>query len=222
MSTLLTINVMNKTFSTQGFYFFQQPAVFSGGGQVYSDSLYSQVLGSYDQTGSILTFQANLQPYAFIQQASSPPQIGQSSGYAAAFRPIDLANAAGGPSNDATTASVQPLGLSPAQSVPGVQPGAFRITTPSYAPNETYNVGSAVQVNGGLAPSSFVMANPANNTDCQPVLKFYVQSGNYTPGSVMNFSQSSVNAAECDFTGGYSTMNVTLNADGTWSVQVIQ
>ncbi|HJV42964.1 hypothetical protein [Caulobacter sp.] len=221
MSVLLTINVINRQNFTQGFYFFQQPALYSGGSTVYSNSLYSQNLGNYDATGAILTFQVSMQYYAAIQQAHSLPSVGQSSGYATAMRPIALAPA-GGTANDWTTASVNPLGLTAPTVGVGVQPGAFRITTPPYAPPALYNIGSAVQVNGGVTLSSFVIANPASNTDCQPILEYYVQTGQYTAGTVINFTQSSVNAAICDFTGGYSVINVTLNPDGTWTTQVIQ
>ena len=61
MSTLLTINVKNYEPQAQGFFFFQQPAIYTGGGQVYSNSLFSQTLVNYDSGGSILTFQVNLQ-----------------------------------------------------------------------------------------------------------------------------------------------------------------
>lgn len=221
MSTLLTINVKNLEKATQGFYFFQQPAIYTGGHQVYSNSLFEKNLANYSDSGSMLTFQVNMQFYAGIQQAHSTPQVGQSSGYSSASRAIDLASATGS-TNDWTTASVNPLGLPQPTVGTGVQPGAFRITTPSYDPPAVYNVGSAVEVNGGISLSNFVVANPANNTDCEPILKYYVQTGSYTPGTVMDFSQSSTNAAVCDFTGGHSIMDVTLNADGTWGVQIIQ
>lgn len=220
MSSQLTINVTNRSSSTQTFYFFQQPAIFSGGQQVYSNSLFSQALGNYDQTGAILTFQTVFQPFACIQQASHPPQVGAASGYSSAIRAMDLATNAGG--NDSTNASVNPLGLAPAVNMPGVQPGAFRMITPAYQPQEIYNLGQAVQVNGQVSLSSFVSAMPNYLVDCQPVLKFYVQTGSYTPGAVINFSQSSVNAAWCDFTGGFSVINVTLNPDGTWTTQMVQ
>lgn len=221
MSTLLTINVKNYEPQAQGFFFFQQPAIYTGGGQVYSNSLFSQTLVNYDSGGSILTFQVNLQYYAGIQQANTPPAIGSASGYASASRPVDLAPAAGdsGKPNDWTTATVSPLALSAPTYGEGVQPGAFRISTPSFTSPPYYNVGSAVEVNGGIVLSNFVQANPLSNTDCQPILKYYVQTGSYTPGSVMDFTQSSANSAIADFTGGYTVCNVTLNANGTWSVQ---
>lgn len=102
---------------------------------------------------------------------------------------------------------------------PGIQPGAYRVTTPSFTSPPYYNVGSALAVNGGIVLSNFVQASPMSNVDCQPILKYFVQTGFYTPGTVMNFTQSSVNAALADFTGGHSTCNVTLNPDGTWSTQ---
>ena len=218
MSTLLTINVKNLQPQTQDFFFFQQPAVYSGGGDVYSNALYSQALGNFNATGSILTFQVNLQYYAGIQQANTTPTEGNSSGFNSASRAIELAPDSGSAETpaDTTTATISPLGLSIPKNTAGVQPGAFRIKTPSFTSPPYYNVGSAVNVNGGIVLSNFVQANPQNNTDCQPILKYYVQTGVYTPGNVMNFSQSSLNAALADFTGGYTTCNVSLLPNGDW------
>ena len=58
-----------------------------------------------------------------------------------------------------------------------------------------------------------------NNIDCQPILRCFVQTGTYTPGTVLNSTQSSVSAALVDFTSSHTTCNVTLNANGTWTVQ---
>ena len=222
MSTLLTINVKNLQPQTQNFFFFQQPAIYTGGGKIYSNSLYSKPLGNYDATGSVLTFMVNMQYYAGIQEAYSTPVVGASSVYASASRAIDLAPAVGSSStpNDSTVATVSPIGLSQPTYSPGVQPGAFRVTTPSFTSPPYYNVGSAVNVNGGIVLSNFVQANPLNNTDCLPILTYFVQTGQYTQGSVMDFSQSSVKSAKADFTGGYTTCNVSLNPDGTWSTQL--
>lgn len=222
MSTLLTINVKNEEPQTQGFYFFQQPSVYTGGDTVYSNSLFAENLANYGDSGSELTFEINMQYYAGIQEANTPPEVGNSSGYASASRAIELAPASGSGDADWTTATVDPLGLSTPVAGEGVQGGAFRITTPSFTSPPYYNVGSAVEVNGGIALSNFVQANPASNTDCQPILKYYVQTGDYTPGTVMNFTTSSVDAAVCDFTGGYTVINVTLNSDGSWAVENVK
>jgi hypothetical protein len=118
--------------------------------------------------------------------------------------------------------SVSPsLGLSVPVSTQGPQPGSFRIITPTYNPVlSAYNAGSAVQaLSGAITLSNFVTAMPNNNLDCQPIIKFYVQTGTYTPGTVMNFTSSSINAALCDATPGFTTFNVSYNLDGTWTVQ---
>jgi len=220
MSTLLTVNVTNNSPYQQSFYFFQQPAIYTGGYSVYSNSLWASYLGPSATTGGQLTFMANVQFYAGVQQAVSlVPQVGQISGSALASQPINLATT-GKTTNDGTTMSVSPLGLAVPTYMNGVQPGAFRIVTPSYNPNVTpYNAGSATQANGLIVLSSFVVAPPNQNIDCQPIMKYYVAVGQYTPGTVMNFSQSSVGSALCDFTGGFTSARVIYNADGTWSVQ---
>ena len=163
-----------------------------------------------------------MQFYAGIQEANNPPAVGQSSGYSSASRPIDLALPQGEPNevNDYTEAGLDPLTLSVPVFGVGIQPGAFRINTPTFSSPPFYNVGSAVSCQGSIVLSNFVQANPNSNTDCQPILKYYVATGTYTPGTVMNFTQSSASAATCDFTGGYTVANVILNNDGSWKVSM--
>jgi hypothetical protein len=164
-----------------------------------------------------------LQYYAGVQQQVVPPEVGQASGQLAAIQAINLTPAPGGTqTNNTTTMTVSPsLGLSVPVSTVGPQAGSFRIVTPAFNPVLTnYNAGSAVQsLTGSITLSNFVTAPPSSNLDCQPVIVFYVQTGSYTPGTVMNFTSSSINAATCDATPGYSTFNVTYNVDGTWTVQ---
>lgn len=223
MATTITINVINKSNTIQNFFFFQQPAAYSGGQQVYTNSLYTQALLPYATSGSVLSFSMTLQYYAGVQQQVAPPQVGQPSGQLAAIQAINLTPAPGGPQmNNTTTMTVSPsLGLSPPVSTVGPQPGSFRIVTPVFNPTlANYNAGSAVQsMSGAITLSNFITAQPNSNLDCQPIIKFYVQTGTYTPGTVMNFTSSSVSAALCDATPGYTTFNVTYNADGTWTVQ---
>lgn len=223
MATTITINVTNNSPYLQNFYFFQQPAQYSGGQQVYTNSLYTQALLPYKTSGAVLSFTMILQYYAGVQQQVAPPIIGQPSGQLAAIQPINLTPAAGGqPTNNTTSMTVQPsLGLSPAVSTTGPQTGSFRIITPTFNPMlSNYNAGSAVQsLSGAVTLSNFVTAQPNNNLDCQPVIMFYVQTGTFTPGTVMNFTNSSINAAICDATQGFTTFNVSYNIDGTWTVQ---
>ncbi|CAI1217443.1 Uncharacterised protein [Serratia quinivorans] len=221
MTTLIQINVTNNSPSLKNFFFFQQPSIYTGGVNVYSNSLLSTAILPSSQGGSTYTFLLNLQFYAGVQQQFTPPEVGQPSGYTSAIQAIGLTPAAGGtPVNNCSTMLVNPLGLTPPTAVQGVQPGAFRIVSPSYNPAlYQYNGGSAVKLpNGGIVLSNFVTVDPGSNLDCQPVLKFFVQTGQYTAGTVMNFTSSSVNSALCDATSGFTTFNVTYNADGTWSV----
>lgn len=223
MATTITINVTNKSSYLQNFYFFQQPAIYTGGQEVYTNSLYTQALLPHKTSGAMLSFQIVLQYYAGVEQQIVPPAVGQASGQLAAIQAIDLTPAAGGAqTNNTTSMMVQPsLGLSPSVSTKGPQAGSFRIITPTFNPTlGNYNAGSAVQsLTGAITMSNFVTAQPNNNLDCQPVIMFYVQTGTFTPGTVMNFTNSSINAAICDATQGITTFNVTYNVDGTWTVQ---
>lgn len=222
MATPITINVRNNSSVLQNFFFFQQPAIYTGGQQVYTNSLFTAPVLPYATSGAVLTFSVVLQYYAGVQQQVIPPAVGQPSGQLAASQAIGLTPAAGGaPTNNTTTMIVSPsLGLTVPVSTSGPQTGSFRIITPVYNSALTnYNAGSAVQtLTGGITLSNFVTAQPNSNLDCQPVIIFYVQTGTYTPGTVMNFTSSSATAAICNATPGYSTFNVEYGADGTWTV----
>jgi hypothetical protein len=220
MATMITINVTNNSPTLQDFFFFQGPALYGGGQQVYSNSLYTSALLPYATSGAVLSFTMILQNYAGVQQQVSPPQIGMPSGQLSATQAINVTGSA--PTANTTTMMVSPsLGLSVPVFTSGPQHGSFRIVTPAYNPVlAAYNAGSAVHtLQGGVILSNFVTAQPNINLDCQPTVKFYVQTGTYTPGTVMNITSSSINAALCDATPGYTAFNVSYNPDGTWTVQ---
>ena len=222
MDTLITINIVNNSSSFHDFFVFQQPAIYTGGQQVYSNSLWSQGILPSSQGGSSATFTMLQQSYAGVQQQIVPPAVTAVSGYSSAIRAIGLTPAAGGtPTNNTTNMIISPaLGLTPPTSTTGPQTGAFRIVTPQYNPTVTpYNAGLASQSPSGLVTlSNFVVAQPKQNIDCQPVLKFYVQAGDDKPGTVIHFTNSSISAALCDATTGFVTFNVSYNINGTWSV----
>ena len=206
MSTIITVNVRNNSANLQNMFFFQKPADYTGGPQVYTNSLYTAPLLPNATSGAVLTFSINMQFYAGAQQQVNPPRVGESCGMLSASQPIGLTPASGGtPTNNTTSMILTPsLGLSVPVSTDGPQAGSFRIITPTYNPIALYNIGSAVNtVQGGIALSNFVEAQPTQNVDCQPVLKFYVATGTYTAGTVMNFTSSSATAALCDATPGY-------------------
>lgn len=222
MSNPITINVRNNSANLQNFFFFQHPAGYTGGQNAYTNSLYTQVLLPYATSGAVLSFSMALQNYAGVQQQVSPPAVGQPSGQLSASQPIELTSSGGPATNNTTTMTVSPsLGLSVPIYTDGPPPGTFRIRVPAYNPVlSNYNAGTAVQtLNGGVILSNFVTAQPNTMIDCQPAKVFYVQTGTYTPGTVMNFTSSSAMAAVCDPTPGYTSFSVVYNPDGTWTVQ---
>jgi hypothetical protein len=225
MSTLYTINVTNNSPNNQDFFFFQKPAIYMGGELVYSNSIYNQIVQPYATSGATFTLQMLQQYYAGAQTRRYPPVVGQVSGYTTATRAIDLTQPSGPGTLNCTTMTVDPsLGLGPAEFVDGVQPGAFRIVTPKFnATLNQYNAGLAVMntQTGAAVLSNFINAEPNKNIDCQPVVIFYVQTGSYQAGTVINFTTSSVGAAACDATTGFTTFNVSYNNDGSWSVNTV-
>lgn len=225
MSTLLKIIVKNAQNNPNQFFFFQQPAIYTGGPAVYTNSVYQRTLQAASMGGEI-TFMTNLQFYAAVQETgTATPQIGQSSGFESAEQAIDLTAKGNSPPNHncaamSYDAPSDSLGLAAPVNTAGVQEGAFRVITAKYQPPKFFNVGSSVTVNGQIVLSNFVIGQPQTNVDCEPILKYYVQTGAYVPGTVMDFTESSVNAALCDFTGGYVQALVSYQSDGSWNVQM--
>jgi hypothetical protein len=224
-STLIVINVTSKSPQPQNFFFFQQPAVYTGGQTVYSNSLFNGQLPPYNpNTSSQISFLNTLQYFAGVQNSNtSAPPVGQVSGYNTAWAAIALQSP--GANNPCSTNFTQTggtgLALSNPLANPMVQQGAFRIIIPAFNPATfSFNAGSATlnQITGSVVLSNFILANPNTNVDCQPILRYYVQTGAFTAGTVMNFTQSSQNAALCDATSGKFNFNVVYNPDGTWTV----
>jgi hypothetical protein len=226
MSTLYTINVKNLSPEKQDFYFFQKPAQYIGGSEVYSNSIYSATLMPYESSGSLLTFQFLQQYYAGVQEQARHIVLGQSSGYTSATQRIELTNSESSEStNNTTKMSIEPgLGLSVPTYSEGVQPGAFRILTPIFNPvTNKYNAGLAVHnSNGSIILSNFINAPPHKKIDCQPILIFYVQTGSFQAGQVINFTTSSIGSGICDTTAGVTTFEVVYNSNGTWTTNSVK
>ncbi|MDM8545316.1 hypothetical protein QUF61_02365 [Candidatus Venteria ishoeyi] len=160
-----------------------------------------------------------METYAAAQTRSGEIVEGEASGTTHVIKAIDITPKTG-TANNGTEMQINPLGLTKPSETAGVESGAFRITTPTFNPNvDKYNLGLGVKnADGSSALSNFIEAEPNKNIDVQPKLVFYVQTGSYEAGIVVNFTTSSVNAAICDATDGTITFNVVYNNDGTWSV----
>lgn len=224
MRTHIKFNVTNQSDHPLAFFCFQQPAKYTGNSTVYSNSIRNAILAPYSSSASTYTFLLNMQFFAGVQQRYTPPEVGQQSGYLSAIRPIDLTPAADSTTpaaNNATTLSLSPFGLSAPYADTDVQPGAFRFVSPVFDPtkNSLVYAGSAVQLDdGSVVLSSFTNLYANQNLDCQPIFQFYLQTGSYEAGTVMNFTSLSVAAAMCDATEGDNTFDVAYTADGTWTV----
>ena len=222
MATTYTITVQNKSPNPQGLYFFQKPAIYTGGAEVFSNAIGFENIPGYK--GGVIAqvkFILMEQYYAGAQTQTAPPQVGVAQTSAIAAAEIDITKASGS-SDNMTKMSIDNnmLALTPASYDAGGQKGAFRIVTPIFDPNlKKYNVGlAAVMGNGQVVLSNFITAPPNSNVDAQPIVTFYVNTGNYTPGTVINFTSSSVDAAKCDATTGHTDFLVTYEANGTWTV----
>lgn len=217
MADSIQINVRNNSAGVQNFFFFQQPALPPG---TYSNSLFMQTLLPYANSGAILTFSTSTQIYAGVQQQLNTLVVGARSGELTASQPIEVTSS-GGQAKNTTTMSVSPsLGLSAPVFTSGPPMGCFRIVTPVFNPVlNQYNGGLAMQAKANsIVLSSFMTLAPNVALDCRPVLKFYVQTGSYPAGTVIDFDSVSTSAALCDATPGYSTFSVVYNPDGTWTV----
>ena len=222
MATLYKFNITNNSTQTQGFFLFQKPAEYVGGPKVFSNSIYHSQLRPFAQSGSILTVNLLQQYFAGVQTQPKPPVVGQPSGTTTAIQAIEITPdpITPPPPTNSTDMLVDPLGLTPPTPEEGVQSGAFRITTPEFDPRlDQYNAGLGVQLDDGSQPlSNFISAQPQVNIDCQPVVVFHIQVGNYLAGDVINFTSSAVGSADCDATSGVLTFNVEYTVSGGWVV----
>jgi hypothetical protein len=216
--TLYTVILTNNSPETQDFFFFQHPVKYQGGSKVYSNSIYSSKVRSFKNGGSQLTFELEQQFYAGVQDQAQTLQVGQASGTTASYRKIALSPDGG---KDAVTVEINPLGLGQPVVNKNVQSGAFRISTPTFNPViDKYNLGLATKKSDGeIILSTFINAEPNENNDIQPIEIFYVSTGSYKAGTVVNFTSSSAESAMCDATTGITTFSVTYNANGTWTVE---
>lgn len=220
MSTLIKVIVINETNNDENFYFFQEPAIYQGGKKTYVNAIENKLLRPNKISGSSHEFMVNLQYYAGVQEQVEPPEVGKSCGQCGAIQKIELTPTDDSKVKNTTQVMFDGLGLSVPEYTAGVQKGAFRIHSPTFNENtDKYNAGAAIQrKNGSVVLSSFVELKPSSNLDCQPVLKFYVATGAYKAGEVMNFTSSSDSYAVCDATDGYNTFTVRRDSNGNWNV----
>jgi hypothetical protein len=224
MPTWISINVRNLASTSKSFFCFQRPSIYTGtglSGDVYAICLYGRELPASGTPG-VWACSISSQIYAGTQmQNPSPPEPAQPSGAPPVTQAIELTPPAGGPpTSNATTLSLTPsLALSVPTSTSGPPVGAFRIVTQNFTPFiNNYNIGLALETGVGMLMSNFAKAQPSSVLDCQPSPIFYVQTGSYFPGTVIDLYPPPTNVAVCDATSGSTSFKVTYNEDGSWTV----
>jgi len=229
MSSFHKIVIQNLSSDTEQFYVFQQPAVIAANGtdqSVTSTSLGTGTLLPYDQSGTELVFKFDVEflvgaysnkTTASLTRIVLAPLV-QSS--LESSWPITLTPSTEGTEVDnCSNLSPQPLGLSKPAYQQGVPAGNFGIQVPTYTPSAGVDLfcGTAVKDDkGGITLSSYIIPPPVSSVFCAPIAKYYIKVGTEAAGNIITFSTG--NAALCDFTTGFSTCNVSYNADGSFIV----
>lgn len=230
-SSSYQIIVRNQSQTTQYFYVFQKQAAFPSltSPSILSSSLGCQSVGNYASSGAQINFGLDMQVYAGA--LSTGPAVPPSQFIAlisldatrsivsttTAARPITLTTSSGSPDNS-TNLSLNPLGLSAPIHQSEVPVGGFAMNVPTYTPMpvpELYCGVAALNNDQAIILSSFVAPPPNVIMSCVPQQIFFVKTGYQPPGSDVSYDET--NAARCDFTTGYTTFNVTYNANGTFS-----
>ncbi|WP_245270643.1 hypothetical protein [Rhizobium sp. Pop5] len=230
-SSSYQIIVRNQSQTTQYFYIFQKQAAFPSlpSPSVLASSLGCQSVGNYTSSGAQISFGLDSQVYAgalSTGKAVPPSQFvalitldatRSIVGSTTAARPMTLTTSTGSPDN-CTSMSLDPLGLSLPAYQSGVPVGGFAVNVPTYTPlpvPELYCGVAALNSDEAIILSSFVAPAPNAVMTCIPKQIFFVKTGYQPPGSAVSYDET--NAARCDFTTGYTTFNVTYNANGTFS-----
>lgn len=214
-NSFIQIYVRNEANFESDFYIFQRPAIYTGRAKVYINSLGMETLTSKEEQ---IQWSFAMQHRIAVQRKSCKPQIG---GTVVSHQITELCTEQKC-ENDAVRFKIDDLGdphLYDLHTDPNVQKGAMRVVTPIYPPGKgVFNVGLGTVSNGVLLLSNFIVARPNNNIDIQPINQFFVATGSYKTGHVVNFTESSVQSALCDATNGQTVFYVSLKSDGTWTV----
>lgn len=228
------IIVRNMSAGTQYFYVFQKQAQFQptvASTDILSSSLGCQSVANYENSGAQIIFGLGAQIYAgaVSTMAPLPPSLEVASfsltnslmlvSETMAAQPIALTTANGSPSNT-TNLTINPLALSKPNYQDATPIGNFTIKIPIYtpaSPPQLYCGVASINSDQTIILSSFIAPTPNTPSNCAPKQIFFVKIGYLPAGSRVTYSES--NAASCDFTSGATTISVTYNANGTFTIQ---
>lgn len=234
MTSSYNIILKNMSSTTTSFYLLQQQATFIALGstiQANSSSIAYGVLSPNNIYGSQLTFSLSSQIYAGAITNSTMADLESATaeiymlnaennfGESSAIQPISLTPISSpANTNNNSSLSLNPLGLSTPCYQDGVPAGSFGVNIPPYSSSAALKlyVGNAViNQDESIILSSFIPPPPNGQIFCAPKPIFFVKVGAEQAGQLIIYDTS--NSAECDFTTGYATITVQYNADGTFS-----
>ncbi|ACM30161.1 hypothetical protein MOV66_03180 [Agrobacterium sp. SHOUNA12C] len=237
MAQAFKIIIKNDGSQDNYFSLVQVVSTFSGAAAVFSSCLDCQFLRRYSEAGTTLSIPLDQQIYAGAQEIMpsktgkiamdttllAPSLAALAKSQTSSVQKVTLTPKNGGNVNNYTNMLVDPVGLTPAIFNAGVPSGAFCISVPPYTPPvPSYTVGnSIINEDGSVILSSFISAPPNVNVQIGVLQIYYITAAQYSVGSAMTYDTYSkviATAAKCDFTTGYTTCNVTYNADGTFKV----
>jgi|GEM_PF-3547983 len=232
MASQFKIIIQNQSSQTTSFFAFQKEAWFDDSGAtptILTSSLASGALAPHAASGAQLTFGFDKQVYAGAKSTMTSAamvnfnalislvSVASSTSQTSAAQPIELTPASG-QSDNFTVMTISPLGLSAPAYQSGLQAGSFGIQVPTYSPAPTpelYCGCAVINQDGSITLSSFIAPMPGSQVDCAPLPVYFVKAGTYTVGEVITYDTTQ--AAKCDFTQGYSVINVTFNQDGSFT-----
>jgi hypothetical protein len=236
MASQYSIIIKNMSAQTMSFYVFQKQAAFTNSGMtpiILSSSLASGALAPNASSGAQLDFGFDTQNYAGAKSTvTSSSQIKfnasismvnakSAANGAAAVQPIDLTTSTSGQTVDNFSAlTISPLGLSAAIYQPNLTAGYFGIQVPSYTPTpvpQLYCGCAAINQDGSITLSSFINPLPNSQVYCAPYATYYVGVGNVSVGQAVAYATSQ--AAECDFTTGYTIIAIQYNSNGSFTTK---
>ncbi len=96
---------------------------------------------------------------------------------------------------------------------PATTEGSLYITTDQTIPPKQVGVG--IGMSG--APTFLVSAEPNFNLTFSPQPDYWIAFGEFEQGQVLNVKELT-NSAQVVFPEGINTVNITLNADNTWTI----
>lgn len=214
-----TVLVNNDTNDPIDVYFFTSPAIFDGKMGEYTNSLGSQTV----QPGtSQASFTVTSGFYAAAQRFENPPEAVQTTSVALVPIGINTDKSRGGKtvlSFDKHQEAVLSIPQAPAGNSVGAVPGAFQIETPPYPNGQgAYGIGVGHITQGKFALASYILSRPGMIVNVQPVIQFYISTGDTQKGADANYYSRSTSSALCDATTGTTEFLVRRTNDGRWSV----